>query len=363
MASTRTESLEQEFAQLEASYDSGFAGKSRATRDLGELDGLIKRLRELIPKIEANDGAAPSKLLENARARLATCETERQAIQAAKAGGPDAIEFSRLAAFANFVFARYHRHFAGQSRDSRDLGLLKEMVDELRTIRQRMKAIASSHPQSNYKQDSELVAKRVEQYEQELREVEKAHATGTPEELGGKLANLANLQFELYSTHFLGQSRLTRRPALLQRVIENLRRIRGAMKNVRIGGQGGENNRGNLGVVDEALRHYETELAEIRKVRQAAPMVDIMGMLGSTANEVFEEYRQKYSGKDRRAVNQQALSVLCDKLGEVARQMSDMSRTEQSEMNETNLDIVIEQLGMYEDEWRAIEQLKSTPKA
>lgn len=358
MATAQTELLEQEFAKLEATYDTNFAGKSRATRDLAELDNLINGLRAIVKKLEADDGGSSSQLLENVRARLSICETERQAIEAAKAAGPDGVEFARLAAFANFVFARYFRHFAGQGRDTRDLGLLKEMVEDLRGIRQRMKTIASAQPHAGYRQDAELVAKRAEQYEQELREVEKAQAAGTPEELGGKLAVLANSQFDVYQKHFVGQSRLTRRPALLQRVIENLRRIRSAMKNLRLGGNGGENNRNNIGIVDDALRHYETELAEIRKVRQGTKLVDILGMLGGAANEIFDEYRGKFAGKDRRSVDQQLLGVLCDRLGEIVRQMVEMGRMEASEMNEANIDVVIEQLGMYEDEWRAIEQMK-----
>ena len=87
-----------------------------------------------------------------------------------------------------------------------------------------------------------------------------------------------------------------------------------------------------------------------------------MGMLGGAANDVFEEYRQKFAGKDRRSVDLATMSLLCDQLGEIARQMADMARTEKNDMNERNLDIVIERLSAYEEEWRAIRDAQLQPK-
>jgi hypothetical protein len=363
MANRNLATLEQELADVTARYESDFAGQARATRDLALLDELLNRLASAVAELEklpSNDKVAP--VLEQTRTRLSMYQTERKAIVDAKAGGTEAVEFARLAAQANFVFARYQRHFAGQSRSTRDLGLLKEMVDELRAIRQRMSVILSVKPNTSYQADADLVTKVVEQYQSETREIERAQGDGTPEEKASRLADLANAQFAIYDKHFVEKARITRRPALLQRVVENLRRIRGTMRELRLSGPASENNRNNIGIVEQALRHNESELAEIRKARQAAPLADIMGMLGGAANDVFEEYRQKFAGKDRRTVDLAAMSVICDQLGEIARQMADMSRTEKNEMNERNLDIVIERLSTYEEEWRAIRDAQQAPK-
>jgi hypothetical protein len=83
-------------------------------------------------------------------------------------------------------------------------------------------------------------------------------------------------------------------------------------------------------------------------------MKDILGMLGGAANEIFDEYRKRFGGQDRRQVDLVAFSALCDKLGEIARQMYDIGRTEESEMNDRNLEIVSETLRQYEEEWKAI---------
>jgi len=365
MANRTLETLERELTETTAKYDAEFAGQARATRDLDLLDQLIARLRSLIAdldKLPASTGDKRSQVLDQTKSQLALYENERRAIVEAKSGGTEAVEFARLAALANFVFARYQRHFAGQSRSTRDLGLLKEMVEELRTIRQRMSVILSLKANTSYQADADLVSKVIDQYAEEVKQIERAQSEGSLEERASRLAELANAQFAIYDKHFVEKSRITRRPALLQRVVENLRRVRSMMRELKLTGSTADNNRNNIGIVEQALKHDEQELTEIRKARQAVPLSDIMGMLGGAANDVFEEYRQKFAGKDRRSVDLATMSLLCDQLGEIARQMADMARTEKNDMNERNLDIVIERLSAYEEEWRAIRDAQLQPK-
>jgi hypothetical protein len=362
MASKRTEMIEQELAQIRAGYEAGFAGQERATRDLDALDKLIARLRAVQGQLAAIPAGARddehSTLAEEAKTRQSAYETERQAIVEAKEAGPELAEFSRLGAFANWVFARYTRHFAGKDRDTRDLGLLSEMIDELGAIRQAMSVILIVDPKSLFQKDADLVTRMAEMYKSELGEITKAYALGTPEEQASRLAVLANAQFDVYRAHFQGHARVTRRPALLQSIIKNLKRIRGAMRELRLSAEAAQNNRANLSIVDNNLRLYETELAEIRKAREATSVPDLMGHLGGAANDVFAEYRQKYSGQDRRKVDLFALSIVCDKLGEIARQMADLGRIERTELNERNLDIVRARLSEFEQEFSAVAQLQ-----
>lgn len=363
MAIRLTEALEQEIERVVASYDADFAGQERATRDLNKLADLTRRLREVVAQLDALPAAsrdsAFARLFEDARSRLAAYEGEHEAIVRAKAAGPELGEFSRLASFANMLFAVYSRHFAGKPRASRDHGLLSELVQELGAISQRMKAILAENPGPDYRRDADLVDNMAQRYKAELREITAAAASGTAFEQASLLATLANAQFELYRAHFAGQARQTRRPALLQRIIANLRRIRAAMRDLRATGAAAKSNQDNADIVDSSLRSYETELAAIRRMRQAAPIADLLGALGGAANELFAEYRKKFSGQDRRAVDLEALGIVNDKLGEIARQMTDLGRTEHSEMNERNLGIVMEQLLKFEQEYVEIAKLQS----
>jgi hypothetical protein len=357
MASTQTEALEREIADIAAAYDADFAGQSRATRDLDTLADLIRRMQKVSAQLEALPAAArdekAGELLADARNRLATYQSESKAITEAKAAGPDHEEFGQLAAFANLVFARYTRHFAGQDRGTRDLGLLTEMVEELGTLRKRMSVILAVNPLASFQRDADVVSSMAQMYENELGEITRAYAAGTAEERASRLAVLANAQFELYRVHFAEQSRLTRRPPLLQRIIANLQRVRNSMRELVVSGPAAKNNKANIGIVDENLRLYQNELAEIRKVRQSTPIADILANLGGAANEIFDAYRKGFSGKDRRSIDLAALGALNDRLGEIGRQMADLGRTQRLEMNERNLAIVLDQLSKFEAEYTA----------
>jgi hypothetical protein len=118
-------------------------------------------------------------------------------------------------------------------------------------------------------------------------------------------------------------------------------------------------NEKNMAIVEERLKVYETELAEIRKLRQATPFTDIMGELGGAANKLFEEYRKGYADKPRNQVDLERLGLLCDKLGEIRQQMIEMARADDNEMNAKNLDIVSEQLVMFEGEYEQVRTIKA----
>src|SRR5262249_8170700 len=151
-------------------------------------------------------------------------------------------------------------------------------------------------------------------------EIDKAQTEGTAEERASLLAELANGQFRHYQTHFAGRSRATRRPALLVRLIGQLKQIQDKMRKLKVGGLKSEPNDRNIGIVTEQIKMYENELDEIRKVRKSTPFDDLMGFLGGAANEQFAEYRKDFESKDRKTRDLQVLSDICDRLGEVRRQ-------------------------------------------
>lgn len=364
MANTIVETLGKELEEADREYASDFAGHSRLTRDIDQMDRMIKRVAAVVSQVDriptAAQGPELARLREAAAASLSLYEGERAAIVRAQEIGPAFEQFSLEASNANFVFARYVRHFANQDRATRDLALLGELVEELRQIDKRMTAVLEASPKNaDFEKDRKIVRDNLAQYQKEIELIEAAQSTGTPEEQASIQATLANNQFNIYQAHFAGEPRISRRPALLMRVTATLKKIRERMVALRAGGLTVEFNSKNIAIIEDRLGIYEPELAEIRKIRQATPMTDIMGELGGAANKLFDEYRTNFANKARTQADASRLSTMCDKLGEIRRQMLDLSFAEDSEMNQRNVEIVTDQLSMFETEFTALVRAQS----
>lgn len=361
------EELEQKLVSVEETYEKNYAGKDRNTVSVGGLDELIGQVKALQAELDklgaltAGDNAAD--LGKRMQDRLATYERERGLVGMATEMGEGFERFSIEGAAANFVFDRYQRHFAGQSRDTRDLGLLKELVEELRQIKKRMTAIGGKKLPEALARDVEIVEGNITRYQVEEREIPRAHAAGTLEEQADRLAALANAQFAVYQGFFAGQSRVTRRPQMLVRIVENLKRYRSAMFDLKNRGLTSESNNGNIGVIDGRLKAYETELGEIRKIRREVKLSDIMGSLGGSANELFQQYRDGFAGKDRTSVDLVTLHNLIDKLDEIRRQMEELGRVEKNDMNIQNQRVVREYQVVWVQEFQAILAAQSAAQA
>src|SRR5581483_6839205 len=116
----------------------------------------------------------------------------------------------------------------------RDLGLLAEMIDDLGRIREAMATLAESLPAAaNPRADMDIVAQNIKMYVSERGEIVEARGTGSLDDQASVLGEVANGQFKVYELHFAGRSRVTRRPGLLQRVIDNLAQVRDRMQLLR----------------------------------------------------------------------------------------------------------------------------------
>jgi hypothetical protein len=355
---TIVENLGKELEELDRQYANAFAGQSRLTRDVSLLDGIIERSTSILQRIDtvpaAVQGPELVRLRETAARSLDLYTKERAAILRAQEVGPQFESFSMEATTANLLFARYARHFAGKDRATRDVALLGELVEELKQIDKRMGQILEETPSTEFQRDRKVVRDNLVQYQSEIELIEKAQKSGDPAQRASVLASLANAQFAVYQTHFAGEPRISRRPALLMRIISSLKKIHETMVQYRDGGLDLEFNTKNIAIVEDRLKIYENELAEVRKVRQSTPMTDIMGELGTAANKLFDTYRTNFADKPRTQVDIELLGNICDKLAEIRRQMSEMAWAEENDMNAKNLDIVTEQLVMFEGEYEAV---------
>ncbi len=357
------EQLSEEINALSQRYDASFAGKPRATRSVKELDEIIHGLEDLLQQPHGADSAEQNAALDVARNNIELYRAEREQIVNLQGEGPHVVEAAQLATWANFVFDEYNRHFAGQARATRDLGRMEEMVAELGAIQEDMVALLADHDMDSVRQDLQAVRSNLEMYDGELKAIRDARKTGTRDEQSGALALAANEQFRVYQDQFAGRGRPTRRPALLERVINNLDDILHDMRLLNSKGYRSEHNAKNIGIVQQNMKVYRQELQEIRKAHQSTSPEDRAGQLGGAANDVFAAYREHFAGQNRATRDLKRLTVLCDELYEIALQMRELhDEHPDNDANERNIAIVLDYLIMYNSEYKKIQEAQGTSR-
>lgn len=352
--STTTEALRRRLDQLQGRYSFVYAGKPRVTRPLGELDDIIRTGEALLT--EATGTAGATEVVSEIKERLDLWGAERSAIVAAQAEGPGAYEAAVLGTRANFVFGLYRRHFANQSRASRDPKLLEEMIEMLDEIATDMAQLATEYTSDTLSNDYDTVQNNIETYNGELTAIRSAKVAGDIAEQASLLAGDANTQFTLYRTHFANRSRLSRRIGLLERIISALEDIQTKMRAISAEGFSEEFHTKNLDIVGQKLDHYRKEADAIRDARAGTNMDQLVGTLGQEANSIFEEYNKNFAGQNRATRDLDMMTAICDRLFEVERQMWDLSRAVEHESNLRNLRIVHDSLMVYDREWGAIKE-------
>ena len=331
-------------SMLEQQYAARFGGRSRLTRDLVALDALILQSEEL-SALAADLGSEEQKAASEA---IAFYRSERAEIVAAREkAGPDGLEASLLGHRANSQIHRYRRHFAGQSRESRDLRFLLEILADFKAIQSRMATLQTRAGIESLGHDREVVEGYVELLEKERGAIVESREGASLTDRAMGLAGIANGQFALYRAHFAGKSRASRRPELLDRVVQTLAEVEEAMVQLEESGFQAEFNTKNLAV---------------KEARDSMSSDDLAGHLGSAANAIAEEYRAEFAGQDRGSRSLEKMGSLCDQLGEVERQMLALDATHSLEANVRNMGLVRDTMRVYEGEFDAIIQAKSEKK-
>lgn len=364
MATQTVKQLQQQVDALAGEYGARFAGHPRATRNPDDLESILKRLRGLKQQADTLPGGTRDLEVRNVRdvidSNIKLYESEKKLIEQARAGGTQSVGFAKLGTQANFAFARYRRHFANKARNTRDLGLLAELIEELTKIQGQMQELMPKMgANTGAEQDLKLVTDNLALYRQERGEIVDARNSGTPDDQANTLAEVANDQFKLYRDHFAGQARATRRPQLLQRMIDSLEQIRDRMQTLRQQGLRADYNDKNIEVVVQNLEMYRSELKEIRTARETTKIDDFVGNLGGAANTVMEGYDRDFAGQNRATRDIELAGRLCDQLYEVFLQMRDLDRATHNAANAKNLEITTDNLTMLEREFTSIDDAKN----
>ncbi len=347
-----TAELQSKAQAIHDRYRGNFAGRSRATRDLSLLDGLISELSTVRGEVA---GSGDANLLNQVDGWATLYQRERAAIAEVQAGGPDVAAAHRLSDWGFLDYQRYLRHFAGQNRTTRDTGLLRELSDAQRARIDRFRALAAPHGAEWNADIGSALQGNLDIWEKERGEIPKARQGLDDNRQASVLATRANGQFSLYRLHFAGKKRATRRLSLLRRMISELSDIHQSMlflrdqRNVRT-----ESHLGNIGKVNERIQHHKREFRAIEQAKGQQGPGNRSQELATEANTLFSQYRDEFAGKSRSDRNLDRLGEINDQLYEAAASMMALADEIESEVLRKNLDVVVDNLKRYEREYRAI---------
>lgn len=335
--------------RLENRYRIRFAGHPRVSRDPEELEQIVAGLGE-IETADPNDSARIANLRELYGKELVAIEA---AIKV-----PFAVAATRLRMWADLAMSRYVRQFAGKDRRTRDVGLLEELISDLQATRNAMANIHTSAPDQRLDEALTHVDRALGIYRTEAEAIRTTRRTGSFSEQGTRFAQLANGQFEAYGLLFAKQSRLSRHPKSLERIITALEEIRRVMQSLKLAGFSDDNNTKNIAIVEDRLKAYRAELDAIRKLQAESSLEQRIGALGVAANEVFSVYRDQFVGKPVEKLDPDGLDVLFERLWPIAREMDALDTDHDDDTNARNLRLVTDNLLLYGRHYDAIKKAK-----
>lgn len=252
-------------------YFRHFAGKGRATRDLGLLNEMISEL-ELI-EVQMKKVLAKKDLysvredLKAVRANLQIYRTEREHILSARKKATREELASYLATTANEQFAIYNAHFAGKSRTSRRPSLMHRVIATLEMLGGQMRELKEGgFDNEQNARNIEVVDSQLAMYREEFDLIQQARRDTPVEDLPGHWGAAANKTMEEYRQHFAGQNRDTRDLTLLSRLCDEMmdqaRQMREYSQE-----HAHAANLENLHIVLDSATLYQSEYEEIFRVQ------------------------------------------------------------------------------------------------
>ena len=253
------------------------------------------------------------------------------------------------ARWARILSGRYHRHFGGRDRATRDLLQLDEIIEALEPVANRLKGNEGADALG-----------QLGMFRAERPKIVEAQSRGSNQERVSRLATRANDQFTIYRQVFAGQERASREPQLLRRMVTALQRIGGEMEGLKVAGVKSEQNDKNLAIVTERIQGWGAEVSVIEST-QTEIGDKLPSYLGRAANAVFQSYRDEFAGKSRAASDPDRLNVLCELLHPIARRMARIEGDHPT--NAQNIVYVVEHLDLYEREVGMIVQARLASRA
>ena len=360
MKTTPIDTLKERAARMNAKYDAYFAGQPRHSRDPSLLDELVKEANALVSAAGNLNSSTAQQIETDAKDSGELYAREAKVIREIQDSGTELFLAHEYRAWARMVFERYHRNFAGHSRSDRDLALLHDMTAELGRLDDELAKLEHRVDETFIRETREEIAKNSELYVSEGQAIDALRNGGPLDERADHLATAANVQFARYGQFFANKQRRSRSTSRLTGMLNQLESIHGAMTTVANEGFEHDSNGQNIGIVEERLRFYRSEFDAIQSARGDGSFEDLITSLGKAANDVFEVYSNEFAGQDRATRNLDSISMLCEELYDLARQMDQLDRVRDNDQNQHNLAVVLDRVRTYNREYREIKKAKAS---
>jgi hypothetical protein len=301
-----------------------FADHVRLTRDLRLLDALIAEGQAIAAQAaevqppEPDDAWLRLSLAMQRRLELYT-EARGAIAQAHAVAGLRDREASLLTGRGRLVLHRYVRHFAGQSRRTRDPGRLQEMIDDLLNLWRQLEPLAKRLQVPSVAEEVSAVGQFIGFFMAERDELQKAWRSGSRLEQADGLAEVvANLQAD-WQLLVLPTPRPLRRLALLDRLIGTLDDALGGLMALRHANMP-DTHETLVQRASELLVQWHDERALTAEAQALAPAES--SQLRALGRELFQDWRGRIAGEKSKR-DRTWLAVQCDRLEEVERLLTE----------------------------------------
>jgi|GEM_PF-510319 len=344
--------------ELHNHYEAGFAGQPRFSRNAALLDDWATRLKGLRRDLNGLPQGLHDELSKLLADRADLYTREAGAIRALQAlGGPSQRAYAVIE-WVGLADERYQRHFAGFSRNTRDINLLSELILDASALHAEAEELLSGvHGalEGTAPEDLGAQLKRLQDnialYETERAAISETRAQGKPEERAGLLAFLANESFGVYRHQFQGHPRASRRLSTLSRVVANLTYLIEQMRQLERAGLKEESHVRNIEVVAQSLNAYTQELGEVSRAQDALGFDGWVQQLGAAAQRVHDDYKAHFAAKPRAACDPELLRQLCDRLFDVSYQLRPLVHDSPDMQERALLQMTLDSLRLYHREW------------
>jgi len=312
--------LQQQSDRLQLRFQLHFADHVRLTRDLKQLQQLVAAsqtlLDEIARQIDLDRTPAWEKLLLVVQRRQKTYVEAQGAIaQAQSVAGLRDLAASQLTSRGRLILHRYVRHFAGRSRKTRDLVLLRAIIDDLLLLWRPLEPMLPRIQVPSVAEEIDALGQFLGFFHAELQEIRTGQQSGSRLD---QIAAFAVRQTELQSrwqTHWTQVSENIRRIQVLQQLVASLDALLEAMMTIRHANLPDSFETAIAQVARELVR-WQDALAAATAARHLQEPSQLHRLLVQQSSALFSQYRQQLSGEIG-SRNRAVLLQLCDQMDDV----------------------------------------------